>query len=160
LKGKTMPTQKLNVLVLCTGNSARSQMAEYFIKKHGANRFNAFSAGTDPKGVNPLTIAVMKEVGIDLSDARSKNLDEFLGRTQVHILVIVCGDADRKCPAVWPGVIERHFWPFEDPAAATGSEEVRLESFRRVRGQIDAKIKSWIDSLPANYVPSLRTAKA
>lgn len=151
-----MTKSKYNILVLCTGNSARSQMAEYFLRKYGNERFNVYSAGTDPKGVNPLTVRVMNEIGIDMPNARSKNLDEYLGVLPVQILVIVCHDADQKCPAVWPGVLERHFWPFEDPAAATGSEEVRLESFRRVRDTIDAKIQSWVENLPENYTPGFR----
>jgi len=148
-----MTKSKYNILVLCTGNSARSQMAEYLLRKYGSERFNVYSAGTDPKGVNPLTVRAMNEIGIDMSDARSKNLDEYLGKLPVHILIVVCHDADQKCPAVWPGVLERNFWPFEDPAAATGSEEVRLESFRRVRGVIDAKIQTWVENLPETYTP-------
>lgn len=151
-----MSKSKYTILVLCTGNSARSQMAEYLFRKHAGDRFNVCSAGTEPKGVNPFTVRAMKEIGIDMSDARSKNLDEFLGKLAVHILVVVCNDADQKCPAVWPGVLERLFWPFEDPAAATGSDEVRMESFRRVRDVIDAKIQTWLKSLPENYTPGFK----
>ena len=135
--------KKLNVLVLCTGNSARSQIAEGMIRKHLGDRFNVYSAGTEPKGVNPFTIAAMKEAGIDLSGARSKHLDEYLGKLPVHYLIIVCHDADQKCPAIWPGIRERLFWPFEDPAAVTGSDEEKLDKFRAVRDQIEAKILAW-----------------
>ena len=150
-----MPS-KIPLLVLCTGNSARSQMAEAFFKKYGGARFDVRSAGTEPKGVNPLSVRVMNEVGIDISGARSKHLDEFLGHWPAQILVVVCHEADLACPVVWPGILERHFWPFEDPAKATGSEEQRLEAFRRVRDEIDLKIKSWVESLPRVYMPGTK----
>lgn len=135
---------KPNVLVLCTGNSARSQIAEALIRKHGGEHFNVYSAGTEPKGLNPFTIQTMDEIGIDVRQHRSKHLNEFLGKLQVHYLVIVCGDADGKCPAVWPGVLERLFWPFDDPAAATGSDIEKQASFRRVRDQIEHKVIDWL----------------
>ena len=108
---------KLNVLVLCTGNSARSQMAEAFLRKYGSERFEALAPGPNLREINPLTLQVMREVGLDLSRARSKNLREYLGILPVYYLIIVCHDADQKCPTVWPGVFKRMFWPFEDPAA-------------------------------------------
>ena len=149
---------KFKILVLCTGNSARSQIAEAFLKKYGSERFDVRSAGTEPKGVNPLTVRVMNEIGIDLSDARSKHLNEFLGVWPAQIVLIVCNDADKACPAVWPGVLERLVWPFEDPARATGSEEERLEVFRRVRDEISGKIKSWVAALPRDYMPGTKLA--
>ncbi|MEI6233788.1 MAG: arsenate reductase ArsC [Planctomycetota bacterium] len=133
-----------NLLVLCTGNSARSQIAEEFFRKHGSDLFNAFSAGTDPKGVNPLTVESMAEVGVDMSGHRSKHLNEYLGHVFMHTLITVCGNADSSCPTSWPGVHERLFWPFEDPAAATGTHEERLAKFRIVRDQIEAKIVAWL----------------
>jgi arsenate reductase len=135
---------KINVLILCTGNSARSQMAEALLRKHGCAKFNAYSAGTDPKGVNPLTIKVMHEIGLDLSGQRSKNLTEYLGILPVHYLITVCGNADQNCPSVWPGVLKRMHWPFDDPAAAQGSEEEKLAKFRTVRDQIDFRIREWL----------------
>src|SRR5476651_1931651 len=126
---------KINVLILCTGNSARSQIAEAFLRRHGGRKFNAYSAGTDPKELNPLSVSVMNEIGIDISEQRSKNLTEYLGKLPVHYLITVCDDADKKCPSVWPGVLKRFHWPFEDPAAAQGSHEERLEKFREVRDQ-------------------------
>ncbi|MGH7145360.1 MAG: arsenate reductase ArsC [Planctomycetota bacterium] len=138
--------RKQNLLVLCTGNSARSQMAEGFFRKYGADRFTAYSAGTEPKGMNPLSVEAMKEVGIDLSQARSKHLKEYLGILPIAVVVIVCHDADQKCPAIWPGARLRLFWPFEDPAAAQGSHEEKLARFRVVRDQIEARIKEWLDS--------------
>src|SRR5262245_25357875 len=104
---------KSNILVLCTGNSARSQMAEALLRKHADERFNVFSAGTEPKGINPLTVKVMREAGVDMSGQRSKHLREYLGILDVHYLIIVCHDADGKCPAIWPGSprMKRMFWP-------------------------------------------------
>src|SRR5687768_15691587 len=130
-------TKHPNVLFLCTGNSARSQMAEALLQKHAGDKFNVYSAGTDPKGVNPLTIKVLREIGLPTDELRSKGVTEYLGRLAVHYLIIVCGDADKSCPTVWPGMMNRLFWPFDDPAAAHGSEEVRLEMFRRVRDEIE-----------------------
>ncbi len=136
--------KKLNILVLCTGNSARSQMAEALLRKHGGGRFDVYSAGTDPKGMNPYTVRAMAEAGIDVSAQRSKHLKEYLGTLDVHYLIIVCHGADQKCPAVWPGVSERMFWPFEDPAACHGTDAEKLAKFREVRGEIDAKVRAWL----------------
>ena len=141
--------QKQNVLVLCTGNSARSQMGEALLRKHAGDRFEVHSAGTDPKGVNALAIKALAEIGIDASGQRSKNLKEYLGKLPVSYLIIVCGDADEKCPRIWPGVRHRLFWPFDDPAAATGTEQEKLETFRRVRDEMEAKIQAWSAELPA-----------
>lgn len=135
---------KPSVLFLCTGNSARSQMGEALMRKHGGDRFDVYSAGTDPKGVNPLTIKALSEFGIDASGQRSKNLTEYLGKLPVSYLIIVCGDADENCPRIWPGLRNRMFWPFDDPAAAMGTEEQKLAEFRRVRDQLDAKIREWL----------------
>lgn len=135
------------VLFLCTGNSARSQMAEALLRQRAGDRFEAHSAGTEPKGVNPLTLVALREIGIDASGQHSKALKEYLGRLPVRYLIIVCGDADKKCPATWPGVLSRQFWPFDDPAAAQGTEEERLAEFRRVRDQIDRRIQEWLAEL-------------
>lgn len=135
---------KPNLLVLCTGNSARSQMAEALFREHGSDLFNAYSAGTEPKGVNPLTVEAMAEIGIDMIAHRSKNLSEYLGHLPVHTLVLVCGDADKKCPSAWPGVFQRLFWPFDDPAACEGTHAERLAKFRTVRDQIEAKVVAWL----------------
>jgi len=122
-------------------------MGEAFLRKHGGERFDVFSAGTDPKGVNPLAVKALAEVGIDASGQRSKNLKEYLGKLPVSYLIVVCGDADENCPRIWPGVHNRLFWPFDDPAAATGTEEDQLTVFRRVRDQIDAKIQAWLKEI-------------
>ncbi len=138
-----MPDKPL-VLVLCTGNSARSQMTEAFLRKHKGDRFTAASAGTDPKPqVHPLAVQVMREAGIDISDQRPKALKEFLGRIAVNHVLIVCGNANQSCPRIWPGAFSRTFMPFDDPAEATGSEADRLAVFRRVRDEIDAAMQEW-----------------
>lgn len=135
---------KPTVLFLCTGNSARSQMAEAWLRKYAGDQFEVLSAGTDPKGINPLTIEVMKEVGISLDGHRSKSLGEYLGKITVNHVIVVCSGADQECPRVWPFALNRHFWPFDDPAAATGSHEEKLVEFRRVRDQIESRIKNWL----------------
>ena len=138
---------KPNVLFLCTGNSARSQMAEALLRMHAGDRFDVHSAGTDPKGVNPLTIKVLEEIGIPTAGLRSKGVTEFLGKLPVRYLIIVCSGADKACPAVWPGTVQRMFWPFEDPAAATGTDGQRLLKFREIRDQIDERICDWLSGL-------------
>jgi arsenate reductase len=138
---------KPGVLFLCTGNSARSQMAEALLRKRAGDRFEVYSAGTEPKGINPLTTRVLNEIGLDISGQRSKGVKELLGQIPVRHLIVVCQDADRSCPTVWPGVLNRMFWPFDDPAAAKGSEQQRLEKFRSVRDQIDERIERWLEEL-------------
>ena len=135
---------KQKILFLCTGNSARSQMAEAFVRKYADDRFEAHSAGLEPKGLNPLTVKVMDEVGIDISGQTSKGVDTYLGKMLFQYLVTVCDDADKNCPTVWPGVNTRMHWSFQDPAAVEGPEEEKLAKFREVRDLIEAKIKSWL----------------
>ncbi len=135
---------KQKILFLCTGNSARSQMAEAFIRKYADDRFEAYSAGLEPKGLNPLTVKVMEEVGIDLSGQTSKSVEVYLGKTLFQYLVTVCDDADKNCPTVWPGVSTRLHWSFQDPAAVEGTEAEKLAKFREVRDLIEQKIQSWL----------------
>ena len=142
----TQPKRK--VLFLCTGNSCRSQMAEALLRHHAGDRFEAFSAGLEPKPIHPLTAQVMSEKGIDTSAQRSKNVSEYLDRERFEFVIIVCDGANRSCPSGFPGVIQRLCWPFEDPAAFQGSEEETREKFRQVRDQIDARIRTWIEGLP------------
>jgi arsenate reductase len=136
-----------NVLFLCTGNSARSQMAEAFLRQLGGDAFRAFSAGLEPKGLNPFTVRVMDEVGIDISSYRSKGIDEYLGKEHFQYLVTVCHDAEQNCPRVWPGVNTRLHWSFEDPAVFEGTEEEKLEKFRQVRDQIRSRVAAWVDEI-------------
>ena len=133
-----------NVLFLCTGNSARSQMAEAFLRQYGSESFNAYSAGLEPKGLNPYTIRAMKERGMDLSSHSSKSVNEFLGKSLIHIVISVCDHADQNCPAVWPGVVERLHWSFEDPAAFQGTDEEKLDKFREIRDAIERKVQQWL----------------
>ena len=126
----TSGAERIRVLFVCTGNSARSIMAEALLRQHGKDRFEVFSAGTDPRGVNPLTLRVLGDAGIDASWARSKSVQEFLGQPFDYVIT-VCDQARQSCP-VFPGVHESLHWGYEDPAEATGSEEERLAVFRRV----------------------------
>ena len=135
------------VLFLCTGNSARSQMAEAFLRKYASDRFEAHSAGIEPKGVNPFTIQVMQEVGIDISNQTSKGVNTYLGKVLFEYLITVCDDADKNCPTVWPGVIQRMHWSFEDPAAFEGMDQEKLNKFRETRDQIEQRINAWLEEL-------------
>ena len=130
--------EPIRVLFVCTGNSARSVMAEALLRHHGGDRFEVFSAGTEPKGINPLTLRILAEAGIDASFARSKSVTEFLGQSFDYV-VTVCDQARQSCP-VFPGVHESLHWGYEDPAAATGSEEERLRVFRRIFIQIGERV--------------------
>jgi len=123
------------ILILCTGNSCRSQMAEGILRRELGDLAEVASAGSKPAGyVHPKAVEVMREIGIDISGGRSKSLTEFMdGR--VTIVITVCGNAEEACP-VFPGRIQRHHFGFDDPAKATGSDEGILAEFRRVRGEI------------------------
>lgn len=135
---------KSRVLFLCTGNSARSQMAEAFLRRYGSASFEAFSAGLEPKGINPFTIQVMEEIGFDLSGHTSKGVQEFLGRVFIHDLITVCDQAEKNCPAIWPGVIHKEHWSIEDPAAFEGTPEEKLAKFRDIRDLIQDKVRAWV----------------
>lgn len=138
--------QKTKVLFLCTGNSARSQMAEAWLRQLAGDRFTVFSAGLEPHGVNPFTIQVMEETGYDMSEHRSKHLDEFIGKIDFDYLITVCGNADERCP-VFPGMGTRIHWPFEDPAAYQGTDEEKLAFFQKIRDQVKTKIQDWLKQL-------------
>jgi arsenate reductase (thioredoxin) len=125
------------ILILCTGNSCRSHLAEGILRQAlgGVSAYAVASAGSKPAGyVHPLAIKVMAEIGIDISQHRSKHLDEFLSQ-QVGTVITVCGNADQACP-MFPGQVNRHHWGFDDPAHATGSEEEQMQVFRRVRDEV------------------------
>lgn len=133
------------ILVLCTGNSARSQMGEGLFRHYLGDRFEIHSAGTRPSSVRPEAIAVMAELGIDISSHRSKPVDEFLGREFAYV-VTVCDNAKENCP-YFPGNARRVHWSFEDPAAVEGDEAVRLAAFRRIRDQIKARVEEFSKSV-------------
>jgi arsenate reductase (thioredoxin) len=126
------------VLFLCTGNSARSQMAEGYLRHAAGDRFEALSAGIEPKGVNPLAIEAMREIGIEISRQQSKDVAGLLGQ-HFPIVVTVCDRARERCP-IFPGATKYLHWGLEDPAAAAGTQHERLAVFRRVRDQIIAYI--------------------
>jgi arsenate reductase len=125
---------KRRVLFVCTHNSARSQMAEGMLNAWAGERFEAFSAGTEATGVKPETIEVMAEIGIDIAHHRSKTIDEFRGQS-FEWFITVCDEAQQNCP-VLPGVSDVAHWSIEDPSAAQGTPEERLEAFRRARDRI------------------------
>ena len=129
------------VLFLCTGNSARSQMAEGFLKHMAVDRFEVYSAGVKPTAVNPLAIKVMAEIGIDISKHKSKSVMEFIDQSFDYVIT-VCGNAQKTCP-VFPGEHEKIHWDLEDPAEAQGSEEERIVVFRKIRDEIRKKIEEW-----------------
>ena len=126
---------KPTVLILCTGNSCRSHMAEGILRAAAGDLLDVQSAGSKPAGyVHPLAIRALAEIGIDLSGHRSKHMDGFLSR-EVQTVITVCGNADQACP-MFPGQMNRHHWGFDDPAHATGTEEEQMAVFRRVRDEI------------------------
>jgi arsenate reductase len=135
---------RTRVLFLCTGNSARSQMAEAFLRKYGGDRFEAHSAGLEPKGINPYTRRVLAEVGLDMSGQSSKDLTVYLGKTHFGYLITVCSNAEARCP-IFPGVANRLYWPFDDPAAVEGTDEEKLAAFRRARDAIEIRVLAWLD---------------
>lgn len=136
-----------NILILCTGNSCRSQMAEAYMRHYAGDRFKVQSAGADPADrVHPMAIEVMAEDGIDLSSGRPKHVKDFLGRIAVRYLIVVCDGANESCPRIFPGMLERLYWPFDDPAKFQGSDLETLLEFRRVRDQIKQQILSWLES--------------
>jgi arsenate reductase len=133
------------VLFLCTGNSARSQMAEGLLRAKAGALFEARSAGTTPaEAVHPLAVQAMEEIGIDISAQRPKDVAAFLGRLPVRHLIIVCASANQRCPSVFPGVLSRDFWPIEDPAdPADGSSPV-MEGFCKARDEIAERLEAWL----------------
>jgi arsenate reductase len=139
-----MRTEKPTVLILCTGNSCRSHLAEGLLRAASGDILNVQSAGSKPAGfVHPLSIKVMQEIGIDISKHHSKHMDEFLSQ-KVETVITVCGNADQACP-MFPGQVNRHHWPFVDPAHAKGTEEEVLNAFRQVRDQIKMVFEAYAD---------------
>lgn len=131
-------SERKRLLFLCTGNSARSQMAEGLLRHEAGDRFEVFSAGTHPSRVRPEAITIMNEIGIDISRHRSKSIDEFLGQ-DLDTVITVCENAKESCP-VFPGKTQRLHWPFEDPASVAGTEEQRKDAFRKTRDRIHGRI--------------------
>lgn len=140
--------EKKRVLFVCTGNSCRSQMAEGFLREIAGERFEASSAGANPTRVNPIAIRVMAEVGTDIANQRSKSIDELLDE-RFDYVITVCDRARESCP-IFPGPAKRLHWSLDDPAAAEGSEQERLEVFRRTRDEIAAKIREFTSAAIAD----------
>ena len=139
-----MPTTKPLILILCTGNSCRSHLAEGLLRHVAGDILEVASAGSRPAGyVHPLGIKAMAEIGIDIAAHTSKHMNDFLVR-DVETVITVCGNADQACP-MYPGQLNRHHWPFDDPAHAAGSEEEIMNVFRRVRDEIKAVFTAYAD---------------
>jgi arsenate reductase len=132
---------KSTVLFLCTGNSARSQMAEGYLRHVAGERLEVLSAGISPKGIHPVAIQVMKEVGIDIGGQRSKDVQEF-GGVPIQVVITVCSRAKEQCP-IFPAAVKRIHWDLEDPAAALGTDEEKLTAFRIVRDKLFAHVNSF-----------------
>ncbi|PYV62344.1 MAG: hypothetical protein DMG97_40680 [Acidobacteria bacterium] len=133
-----MSSSKPKVLFLCTGNSARSQMAEGYLRHVAGDAFESLSAGVEPKGLNPLAVEAMQEIGIDISQQKSKDVREFLGQYVPHVIT-VCDNARERCP-IFPKTYSFRHWPLPDPAVAEGSHDEKLAVFRRVRDEITRRI--------------------
>lgn len=138
------PRKKPSVLFICSGNTARSQMAQALLEQHAADRFDVLSAGLEPGVLNPLTVKALQEIGLSTVHLEAKGTAPLLGQHFTYVIT-VCDRAEKNCP-IFPFAVKRESWPFDDPAAAEGTEEERLQVFRRVRDQIDEKIKNWVDN--------------
>jgi arsenate reductase len=139
-------TGKPLVLFLCTGNSARSQMAEALLRHLGGDRYEAASAGTQPaESIHPLAVRMLEERGIPLDGQEPKQARTLLGRAPVRHLITVCDAAASDCPSVWPGALTREHWPLDDPAAVEGSEDRRESAFRATRDELERRITAWLD---------------
>jgi arsenate reductase len=136
--------RKLKVLFLCTGNSCRSQMAEGLLRNAASDIFEVYSAGTKPKEVHPITISVMGEIGIDISKQRSKDISEYLDKTDFDYVITLCDKAKQTCPNILIENSKTEHWSFEDPAAFQGSEKKKIEKFRQTRDEIKQRITAWI----------------
>ena len=134
--------ERLRVLFVCTGNSARSIMAESLLRKHGGDAFEVYSAGTHARGVNPLTVRILEDAGLPTADLRSKSVDEFRGQ-KFDYVITVCDQAKEACP-VFPGSGQSLHWGYDDPADATGTDDERLAVFRAVFTQIGLRINEFV----------------
>ena len=135
-----------HVLFLCTHNAARSQMAEALCRHYAGDRFAVASAGLAPTEVHPFTQQVLREIGLDPRGLWAKNLKEFLGKVPIQYAIIVCDQAEMDCPHLYPFALQTLYWPFDDPTQARGDAEKRLKTFRAVRDQIDARLRTWLTS--------------
>jgi arsenate reductase len=135
---------KERILIICSQNSARSQMAEGFLKKYGGSWFDVFSAGFNPAPVHPMAVQVMHEAGIDISSHQSKSVKEYLGQLSFGNVIAVCKKAEEQCPVIFPSALKILSWPFDDPSSFEGTEAEKFQEFRRIRDEIKAAVLSWI----------------
>lgn len=147
--------RKQKILFLCTQNSARSQMAEAFLRHHARDRFEAHSAGCDADEIHPYVEEVMWEVGIDTSGQRPKGLRTYMGKVGFNYSIIVCARAEKNCPKTFPGVGTRLVWIFDDPRGEDVPEEERLNKFRKIRDEIEQKMLDWLEH-PESELEKLR----
>ena len=140
------------VLFICVHNSGRSQMAEAFLRHISKDSIRVESAGLEPRPVNPLVVTVMREIGIDLTDAKSNDVIEYFKQGRLYDYVVtVCDETnDAKCP-VFPGITQRLHWPFEDPEGLSGTEEKKLAALRAIRDEIKHQVETWFKSIPKTY---------
>ena len=136
------------VLFICRHNTCRSQMAEAILRHEAGDRFEVHSCGLEPHPMHRLTVAVMQEVGLDISQQQSKDVGRFLGRFSVQFAIFVCRVEEDQCPRIYPFALQHLCWPFQDPTTVTGTEEEQLVVFRRVRDEIQGKIREWLGPLP------------
>jgi arsenate reductase len=141
-------SDKPRILFLCTHNSARSQIAEALLRHHAGERLEAVSAGLRPTAVHPLTRTVLNEIGIDDSKLHAKPIREFLGGTSIQYAIIVCEPSEAECPHLFPFATRTLYWPFDDPTTAEG--DLGLAKFRRVRDEIDTRIRGWLQGIRAS----------
>jgi arsenate reductase len=139
--------EKPLVLFVCAHNAARSQMAEAIFRKYAGDRFRVASAGLTPTAVHPLTRQVLEEIGLETRDLRAKGTRDFLGRDAVGYAVFVCAGGEKECPRIFPFARESIYWSFDDPTQARAGGELQLATFRRVRGEIDTRIRGWLREL-------------
>jgi arsenate reductase len=135
---------KQNVLFVCTGNSARSQLAEALLRHHAGDLFEVYSGGTNPRPINPLTLRVLQEIGLPTDELRAKQAQTFRGGMPFRYVISLSGGPAWMCVANWPNTVERLFWTFENPASTEDTDEDPLERFRDVRDQIEERIKAWV----------------
>jgi arsenate reductase len=136
--------KKPKVIFLCTGNSARSQMAEGLMRHLGGESYEVYSAGLEPKGINPFAIRAMDEIGIDIRDQASTDVMEYLGRVEFPYLITLCDHAEANCPRAFLSLGEHEHWGLQDPAAFAGSEDEKLAVFIEARNDIEGRIREWL----------------
>ncbi|MCI5210548.1 MAG: arsenate reductase ArsC [Candidatus Electrothrix sp. ATG2] len=137
---------KKKVLFLCTGNSARSQMAEALLKKYAGEHYEVYSAGLAPTDINPLTYQVMNELGIELDNQSPKGVERYLGKEYFYYVVSLCRHAEQNCPRIFLTHGEVLHWDLEDPSSCNGTEEEKLNKFREIRDQIGTRIQNWLST--------------